>query len=134
MVCKQVRWNPKYLSECVQMCIGLLKGGGATSPALELIEEAAEHLECVEKYDCKFYRSQLKRGEASLRRVRQIQSWEYWLLKAGDRLLQPVPGIKNQAATMLRSALGEFDSDLRETWIKWYEQHVIEVPAYLEAE
>src|ERR1700674_4696552 len=116
----KVRWNPKYLSNCVQVCVGLLKNGGATSPALDLIEEAAKHLECVEKHDCKFHRSQMKRRETRLRRVRRIQSWEFLLLKAGDRLLQPVPGIKNQAVIMLGSAIGEFDRDLRSTWRTWY--------------
>jgi hypothetical protein len=135
------QWNPNHLSGCVQKCVSLLKQHGATGLALELIEEAAEHLDCVEKHDCKVYRSELKRGEARLRRAQGIKSWEYWLLQAGDRLLQPVPGIKNQATRMIHSAIEQFDDtleasdvDLSETWIKWYKQHDKEVPAYLESQ
>jgi hypothetical protein len=139
MAGRATQWNPKYLLDCVQMCVGLLKKCGATGPALDLIREAAEHLDCVEKYDCKFYRSQLKQREAKLRRVQKVQPWEYWLLKAGAQILQPVPGTKNQAVIMLRCAVNEFDSslggsdvDLSATWSKWYEQHVKDVPAYVE--
>jgi hypothetical protein len=129
------RWNPKYLLGCVRLTLELLGTGG---PAVDLLREAVEHLVCVEKYDCRYYRSQLKRGVSRLRRSRRIVPWEHWLFEAADRILQPVPGVKHQAVTMLQAAVTEYDcvvdgsnADLRTTWRNRVERLESDEPAYL---
>ena len=122
------QWNSIYLSGCVQQAIGLLNTSGV---ATDLLKDAAEHLDCTEKYDCRFYRLQLKRKVAQLRRERGIQPWEYWLLAAAEQILHPIPGTKHGAVTMLRSAIDEYDQNLIPTWKAWHEQYALKEPAYV---
>jgi hypothetical protein len=122
------RWNPKYLSGCVRHALELLPRSGA---AIDLFSKAAEHVECTEKYDLRFYRGQLKQGTSRLRRLRGIEPWEYWLLSAAEQLLHPIPGSKHVAVTLLRSAVDEYDHESGGGWHEWHQQHAEKEPAYL---
>ena len=92
MTNSQKTWNPKYLSGCVQHALELLPKKGL---AIDLFMEAADDLKSTDTYECRDYRGMLKKRVARLRRFRRIEPWEYWLLSAAERLLQPIPG--NQA-------------------------------------
>ncbi len=121
-------WNPKYLSGCVQHAMELLPKAGI---AIDFFLEAAEHLESTDVEDCRWRRQQLKKRVNRLRRFRRLEPWEFWLLSAAEQLLQPIPGTKHAAVTMLGSAIGEHDSTLRDGWVNWHQQHATKEPAYL---
>lgn len=131
-------WNSLYLRGCVEFAVRLMKGGGAKSAAFDLLERAAQHLECCNTGDCRAYRAEFKTEVARLRRRHSLTAWEYWLLEAAKSLLNPVPGIKCQAVNFLRSSVAEFDAPLGQVnaglhnaWMTWHEQHVCTVPPYL---
>lgn len=121
-------WNPKYLSGVVQHALALLPKSGT---ALDFFLEAAEHLDNTDVEDCRWRRVQLKKRINRLRRSRQIQPWEHWLLSTADRLLQPIPGVKHQAVNMLRLAIDEYDSTVNRDWADWHQQHIAKEPAYV---
>lgn len=122
------RWNPKYLSGCVEHALGLLQAAGQP---VDLLHDAARHLECTEKFECRFYRRELDQKAATLRRTRLIRPWEYWLLKAANQILQPIPGTKHSAVNMIRCALDEYDSEMGKKFAEWHWQHAVKEPAYV---
>jgi len=125
---KSTRWNPNYLAGCVQHALELLP---KKSLAIDLFMEAADHLKSIDTYECRDYRGMLKKRVERLRRFRRIEPWEHWLLSAAGQLLQPIPGTKHSAVTMLGSAIDEYQQGLGETFWEWHEQHAIKEPAYL---
>jgi hypothetical protein len=125
---KGKQWNPKYLAKCVQHALELLGAAGVVG---DLLLEASAHIECTEPIECRSYRQTLRRRSNRVRRSRPVQTWEYWLLKATEQILQPVPGVKHSAVTMLRSAIEEYNPELRPAWHEWYQQHAVQEPAYL---
>jgi len=131
-------WNPLYLRGCVDFAVDLMKSVGARGAAFDLLERAAQHLESCNTGDCKVYRTTLKTETARLRCRHSLTPWEYWLLEGAKSLLNPVPGVKHQAVTFLRSAIAEFDAPrgqvnagLHDAWMTWHEQHVCAVPPFL---
>jgi len=125
---RRTQWNPKYLSGCIQHALELLPTQG---PAIDLFMEAADHSCSTDTFECRERREVLKKRVAGLRRSRRIEPWEYWLLSAGRQLLQPIPGTKHGAVTMLRSAIDEYNHELGNDFRDWHDQHAIEEPAYL---
>jgi hypothetical protein len=122
------QWNPKYLGGCVQRTLELL---GTRGVVVDLLSEAATHLECTGPSECRYFRQQLQQKANRVKKARRIKTWEYWLLKAAEQILQPVPGVKHSAVTMLRSALDEHEPGLGSGWQEWHQQHTIQEPAYL---
>ena len=125
---KTKTWNPKYLSGCVQHALILLP---KDAPAIDLFKEAANNLECTITGDCRAYRRQLNGGISRLRRLKRLEPWEHWLLSAAEQLLQPAPGTKHGAVTLLFLAVDEYNFELGTQFRRWHDQHTIEEPAYL---
>ena len=139
MAQRRTVWNPAFIRACVEQALQVLQSSGAESPVCRLLEQSADYLECCRAGDCKRYRDSLKSEITRFRHKQRIKPWEYWLLEAAKSLLHPAPGCKHQAAIFLRSAIGEYEESLgganpglRESWIEWYQQHALDVPAYLE--
>ena len=123
---------------CVEGAARLLSNAGAKGETFDLLERAAEHLECCDAGECGAYAAHLKAEVARLRRQRRLTPWEHWLLEAAKSLLHPIPGTKHQAVNFFRSTIGEFDETLREgkadldkSWMRWHEHHVHAVPPYV---
>jgi hypothetical protein len=125
---RTTRWNPNCLAGCVRHALELLPNKGL---AIALFMEAAGHLKSIDTYECRDYRAMLKKRVERFRRLRRMEPWEYWLLSAARQLLQPIPGTKNSAVTILGSAIDEYQQGLGETFWEWHEQHAIKEPAYL---
>lgn len=121
-------WNPNYLTGCVQHALNLLPAEGV---AIDLFRDFADKLECTNTDDCRAYRRQLNEGISRLRRRRRLEPWEHWLLFAAEQLLQPAPGTKHRAVTMLCSAVDEHNFEVGTEFRKWHDQHAIKEPAYL---
>lgn len=122
------RWNPRYLSGCIQHALKLLPTDGG---AIDLFRDAADNLECNNADDCRAYRRELNEGISRLRRRRRLEPWEHWLLSAAEQLLQPAPGTKHRAVTMLCSSIDEYNFEFGTGFRQWHDQHAIEEPAYL---
>jgi len=123
------QWNPKYLAGCIQHTVELLGSSGGVVG--DLLLDAATHLESTDTHDCRFYRQMLRQRANRVRRTRPIRSWEYWLLSAAEQILQPIPGVKHSAVTMLRTAIDEYNVELGRAWQEWYQQHTVKEPAYV---
>lgn len=139
----KTEWNAKYLRGCIEKATALLTDAGADDPALELLRNAAKHLECRDKCSCKAYRASLAKAIAELRRERQkqrknIKAWERWVFEAAEAVLHPIPGCKHRATVFLRNAIAEYDeslghypSALADAFGRWLDQHGRDVPPYV---
>jgi hypothetical protein len=81
----KTEWNREYLCGCIEKATELLTNAGADGPALELLRNAAEHLECRDKYSCKAYRASLAKAIAELRRERKTEEEHQSLGALGSR-------------------------------------------------